>query len=198
MMYYLKSILPLIAYNLIFIINIVILGSFVKDYNFQSFFAYTISFIVIFIIFKSLIVNIKVEKIDGIKLIFSLITVVSFLLLKYIFTKIILVNTDENFSSNNSFSYIDAFTTIIIAPIFEEIIMCTIMEKWLKDGKKVLVIILLISFVFGIFHLPNFYSSIVLFFLGLIMAYTYYKTRNVLYPIIIHSIYNFFIFYTTT
>ncbi|MFL0247230.1 CPBP family intramembrane glutamic endopeptidase [Candidatus Clostridium stratigraminis] len=87
----------------------------------------------------------------------------------------------------NDYSFIA--TAVIIAPIFEEILMRgLILEGFLNKYKPVTAIIAS-AFIFGLIHLniPQFINA---FFLGLILALIYYKTRSLILCICAHILNN--------
>ena len=81
-------------------------------------------------------------------------------------------------------------STLVTSPILETIVLCYIF-KILKTKFNGFISITLSSIVFGATHSMlniNFWSP----FMGaLIMTYCYYKTKNLVYPIIIHFLHNF-------
>ncbi len=74
----------------------------------------------------------------------------------------------------------------------------------LASGKSVKRAILLSAAMFSLFHLTNLLSGasaltvliqlINTFMMGVVLAYVYYQTKSILYPIIIHIVWNFSIF----
>ncbi len=79
--------------------------------------------------------------------------------------------------------------TVILAPIFEELIFRKIMiDRFSVFGDKMAIIFSAVAF--GIFH-GNFYQVFYAVLVGLALGYVYTSTRNVIYPIAIHMIMNF-------
>ena len=84
--------------------------------------------------------------------------------------------------------WLNALYTVILAPIFEEIIFrkC-ICGKLIKYGQGVAIVTS--ALIFGLFHgnLSQFFYA---FFLGLFLAFIYAKTGNIKYSIILHMMVN--------
>lgn len=78
---------------------------------------------------------------------------------------------------------------VILAPIFEELLFRkAIIDRTAKYGEGIS--ILFSGFMFGLFH-GNFSQFAYAMFLGMFFGYIYIKTKNILYPIILHFITNF-------
>ena len=79
---------------------------------------------------------------------------------------------------------------VIIGPIFEELIFRKIfIDRFSRYGYGISIVVT--SIAFALFHC-NFYQFFYAFFLGLILGYVYARTRNVIYPIAMHALINFF------
>lgn len=81
------------------------------------------------------------------------------------------------------------FAMVLITPLFEEFIFRGIVLEGLLTRHSPLKAILLSSLLFSIMHF-NPFQLFNTFFLGLFTAWYYFKTRNLLSCIIIHSMYN--------
>jgi membrane protease YdiL (CAAX protease family) len=82
---------------------------------------------------------------------------------------------------------------IIIVPIYEELFYRGIGVGLLtKSGVNNFTSVFITSIFFSIVHLPVISQSISAFFLGLLCSYVYLKEKNILYPILIHIVYNLF------
>lgn len=75
--------------------------------------------------------------------------------------------------------------TVILGPIFEELVFRYISLNRAREVYKKNTAILLISFVFAILH-SGLINSIYAFLLGLVLASIYLKYKNIVYPITIH------------
>ena len=87
--------------------------------------------------------------------------------------------------------------TVIISPIFEEILYRGLMYNKLKEISNAFIGVLISSILFALLHIPKYGFGINTFFLflvGILLAYCYEKTNNIYVPIFVHSINNFFIF----
>ena len=87
--------------------------------------------------------------------------------------------------------------TVIISPIFEEILYRGLMYNKLKEISNAFIGVLISSILFALLHIPKYGFGINTFFLflvGVLLTYCYEKTDNIYVPIFVHSINNFFIF----
>ena len=87
--------------------------------------------------------------------------------------------------------------TVIISPIFEEILYRGLLYNKLKEISNAFIGVLISSILFAFLHIPKYGFGINTFFLflvGILLAYCYEKTNNIYVPILVHSINNFFIF----
>ena len=87
--------------------------------------------------------------------------------------------------------------TVIISPIFEEILYRGPMYNKLKEISNAFIGVLISSILFALLHIPKYSFGINTFFLflvGILLAYCYEKSNNIYVPIFVHSINNFFIF----
>ena len=98
-------------------------------------------------------------------------------------------NISINYSHFTSFPYL--FTYIIISPIFEEIIFRVIViEYFLKKQLKVILGIVFSALIYSICHNVVYEETFVLFVLGLILGFIYYRSRNIWLVIGLHALYN--------
>ena len=87
--------------------------------------------------------------------------------------------------------------TVIISPIFEEILYRGLMYNKLKEISNAFIAILISSILFALLHIPGYGFNIKIFCFvldGILLTYCYEKTDNIYVPILVHSINNFFIF----
>ena len=91
----------------------------------------------------------------------------------------------------NETNYVGIFIFIVIgAPVIEELFFRKLLiDKTLACGKKTAV--LASALIFALVH-GNFQQSLYTFFMGLLLAFLYVKTANIVYPILLHMIINFF------
>lgn len=75
---------------------------------------------------------------------------------------------------------------IIGAPLVEELLFRGVLFEELRKEISLKVTIFLTALVFGIYHF-NILQSSNAFFLGLVLAYVYYKTRSIKASIIVHA-----------
>ena len=87
--------------------------------------------------------------------------------------------------------------TVIISPIFEEILYRGLMYNKLKEISNAFIGVLISSILFALLHIPGYGFNIKIFCFvldGILLTYCYEKTDNIYVPILVHSINNFFIF----
>ena len=83
--------------------------------------------------------------------------------------------------------------TCIFAPICEEIIFRFGIYEYLnKKGISSIFSIIITSITFAIIHFYGINATIILVIISYIWNYTYYKTNNLLYPILLHFIHNLY------
>ena len=80
----------------------------------------------------------------------------------------------------------------IFAPIFEEIIFRFGLYKKLNKKLNVFISILVTSIVFALIHFYNIDGFIILFGISLIWHYSFYKTNNLIYPVLLHFFHNLY------
>nr|WP_072536784.1 type II CAAX endopeptidase family protein [Anaerococcus mediterraneensis] len=91
---------------------------------------------------------------------------------------------EKAFSANSTIDgLVVIFVVAIGAPIVEEYLFRGVLFEELGNSKAT---IFLTSLVFGIYHF-NIVQTPNTFFMGLVLAYVYYKTRSIKAPIIIHA-----------
>ncbi len=88
-----------------------------------------------------------------------------------------------------SYLILIAISTIILAPIAEEILFRGLLYKTLKDSGHPLIAIYGVSLLFGVIH-NNLVAALPLAFFGIILTIVYEITGNLLTPILTHSLFN--------
>ncbi len=127
------------------------------------------------------------------------------LLLKYLFlsfiVRIILEQlvmflntppTDIQVPSNIFEIILEFIATCIFAPIFEEIMFRFGLYKKLNKKLNIYISILVTSLVFALIHYYNIDGVIILLGISLIWNYLFYKTNNLVYPILLHFFHNLY------
>ncbi|NLR91528.1 CPBP family intramembrane glutamic endopeptidase [Flammeovirga agarivorans] len=89
--------------------------------------------------------------------------------------------------------FLTLFSIVIIAPVMEEFIFRGIMLDGLLKNYTPWKAIFLSSFLFGLIHM-NLIQAVHAGLGGVLFGWIYYKTKNLLLPILLHSINNFFAF----
>lgn len=85
---------------------------------------------------------------------------------------------------------VNLFVIVICAPIMEELLLRkTIIDRTAAYGEGISIVFS--GLLFGLFH-GNLVQFAYAFFLGAFFGFIYIKTRNIVYPIILHVIINFF------
>ena len=82
------------------------------------------------------------------------------------------------------------YWTVIISPILEEIFFRKIMYSTLKFYLAPLFSIIISSLIFSLVHC-NLSAFPLLFSLGIALCLIFEKTKSIIYPIILHSLFNF-------
>jgi len=86
---------------------------------------------------------------------------------------------------------VEIITTCLFAPIFEEIIFRFGLYEYLnKKFKSNIITMLITSIIFSIIHFYAIDGFVILLTISLIWNYSYLKTNNLIYPIIIHFAHN--------
>lgn len=87
----------------------------------------------------------------------------------------------------------EIITTCLFAPIFEEIIFRFGLYGYLnKKIKSKVIVMLLTSIIFSAIHFYGIDGFTILLIISLIWNYSYFKTDNLIYPIIMHLIHNIY------
>ena len=101
--------------------------------------------------------------------------------------------TISNISINFWTILIEIITTCLFAPIFEEIIFRFGLYEYLNKKLKLTIIgMLLTSIIFSLLHFYGIDGFVILLVISLIWNYSYFKTNNLIYPIIMHFIHNIY------
>ncbi len=85
---------------------------------------------------------------------------------------------------------------IILHPIIEEFIYRGVIYNRLKKISSVRIAIIISAIFFSFTHIPNYGFNIKIFtitIIGIFLAYSYEKTKNIWTSVFIHSIYNFWV-----
>ena len=90
---------------------------------------------------------------------------------------------------HNKITELEVLNTIVVVPIIEEIVFRGLFYKLLRSYFSIVPSMLISSIIFSIAH-KNILVSIVLFCLGLILCYSYERNKSLIYPIVIHSLFN--------
>lgn len=83
--------------------------------------------------------------------------------------------------------------TIIVSPFVEEYIFRYVPNKFANNGKNFIILMLISSFLFTIFHNFNFYEMSITFISALMLFIICYRTKRLTYSFICHSVYNLLI-----
>ena len=101
--------------------------------------------------------------------------------------------TISNISINFWTILVEIITTCLFAPIFEEIIFRFGLYEYLNKKLKLTIIgMLLTSIIFSLLHFYGIDGFVILLVISLIWNYSYFKTNNLIYPIILHFIHNIY------
>lgn len=83
--------------------------------------------------------------------------------------------------------------TCIFAPVFEEIMFWLGLFKKLSRKLDFVFSILLTSIAFSLIHIYNIDGFIILLGISLVWPYSFYKTDNLIYPIVFHFFHNLYV-----
>ncbi|RXM39755.1 hypothetical protein BOQ62_10060 [Chryseobacterium sp. CH21] len=101
--------------------------------------------------------------------------------------------TEYNFHWSQNQNYF-LLSAIFIAPFYEEIINKVLpIEYLLRKNISPTFIIIFISVLFSLSHLPSLEQVFYALILGIMTSLIYIKERNLIYPIIFHFVYNFIV-----
>lgn len=92
-----------------------------------------------------------------------------------------------NFSESSNISlFYKAISALIIAPILEELFFRKFIFGELLKKNSLSLSIIISSICFSLIHLPSYRNLLPTFILGVICCIIYLKTKNIIYPIILH------------
>lgn len=83
-------------------------------------------------------------------------------------------------------------TTCIFAPVFEEIIFRFGIYKKINKKLNIIVSMIITSMIFSIMHFYNIDGCVILIVVSLVWNYSFYKTDNLVYPILLHFFHNIY------
>lgn len=101
--------------------------------------------------------------------------------------------TDNGFNINILSICVYFIITCLLVPILEEIVFRFGLYECFNVKIKPFYSIVITSLIFSIFHMYGIDGIIVLFVISVIWNYSYYKTNNLIYPIVSHFVYNFYV-----
>lgn len=101
-----------------------------------------------------------------------------------------LSQTDFSFETTLLNTTIFFLVRCIVAPVTEEIVFRFGLYEFMSTKMKPILAITLSSIIFAILHGYLAYDTMLLTFLSTIWTYSYFKKKNLLYPIIIHFLHN--------
>lgn len=87
------------------------------------------------------------------------------------------------------FSY-TAIKVVILTPVLEELLFRKFLFSNLLKRHSLVVSVGISSLCFALIHVPNYRNLLPTFFFGIITCLVYYKTKNILYPILLHFLSN--------
>lgn len=110
------------------------------------------------------------------------------------FISLLPIETSDNGFDINILSICVYFiTTCLLGPILEEIVFRFCLYEYFNAKIKPFYSIIITSLIFSIFHMYGIDGIIILFTISVIWNYSYYKTNNLIYPIVSHFVYNFYV-----
>ncbi len=131
------------------------------------------------------------EKLKNTLILFIIANIVIYIV--SISSKYLLHEFDEQkivqYFKHSKITELEVLNTIVVVPIIEEIVFRGLFYKLLRSYFSIVPSMLVSSIIFSIVH-KNILVSIVLFSLGLILCYSYERYKSLIYPIVIHSLFN--------
>lgn len=157
----------------------------------------------LFVVYKFVVKKSNFKRFDftlpnfKILVLVSLISLLSILVIYFPFDYLFITSFKINFSGN-SFTLDKIIGELILSPITEELVFRAIILKGLLTKMKPWKAILISALLFGAPHFSPINQGAILgaIFLGILTGWIYYKTKNIIYPIIMHFIHNLTIFST--
>ncbi|WP_218248511.1 CPBP family intramembrane glutamic endopeptidase [Kaistella faecalis] len=112
------------------------------------------------------------------------------------------IKSTQKISEFNSSAYFYLFSSIIAAPIIEEIVFRKFIFMQLLQKNSLLKAILVSSFCFSIIHFQDLSNLLPTFVWGIFLSVIFYQSKNIIYPIVTHFLNNvivsIFAFYNNT
>ncbi|MHA6280332.1 lysostaphin resistance A-like protein [Salinimicrobium sp. CAU 1759] len=99
-------------------------------------------------------------------------------------------SVDFMYSGYSTYGIYSVITALLVAPVLEELFFRKFLFQKLLLKNGFLTGIIISSFLFSLIHWETPLNLIPAFSFGLISAFIYYRTRNVIYCIILHFLYN--------
>jgi len=131
------------------------------------------------------------EKLKNTLILFIIANIVIYIV--SISSKYLLPEFDEQnivqYFKHNKITELEVLNIVVVVPIIEEIVFRGLFYKLLRSYFSIVPSMLMSSIIFSIVH-KNILVSIVLFSLGLILCYSYERNKSIIYPIVIHSLFN--------
>lgn len=110
----------------------------------------------------------------------------------FIKEKTILIDNSP-FEGFNAQFFVNIITYLIVAPITEELFFRKYIFTSILKNNSFTVSAVFSSVLFSLLHLPDYTNLIPTFILGFISCIIYFRTKNILYSILIHFFYNLII-----
>lgn len=96
----------------------------------------------------------------------------------------------EHLELSNSYIIFNGISSLILAPILEELLFRKYMFAKLLEKYSLNWSIIISSIFFSLIHIPSYSNLFPTFIFGIICCIVYLKTKNILYPIILHFLVN--------
>lgn len=97
------------------------------------------------------------------------------------------------FKGFNMLFFLNIISGLFIAPIVEELFFRKYLFTIILKSKTLIVATGFSNVLFSLIHLPTYNNLIPTFILGLVSCIIYYRTKNILYSILMHFFYNLII-----
>ena len=90
---------------------------------------------------------------------------------------------------------LQCLSTVVISPIFEELFFRKLLFNQLLKRYSLMISVLISSVLFSLIHIQTPHNLLATFFGGFLFALVFNKTKNILYPIILHMGFNFIVLF---
>ncbi len=106
----------------------------------------------------------------------------------------IIQQNNDMINSYLTVDWLSIFVITITSPVCEELLFRGLLFNRIRETRSIPNAVIVSGIVFGLMHMPNYLQMIYAAFLGMAMAWAYFKYENILVPVIMHIVFNAFNF----